>query len=133
MALSLKQQAGELATITTVAAITTSSGETHCSDIATKVRRRCAPTRSPAFVFEHDLTAIHRACRWFGQVKWMRTQGAFFDITDWENTPFTPEDVLSRFDEITDWTDAVFPDDVKVCAAVYSCEWQENKGARCGG
>ena len=50
---------------------------------------------------------------WFGQVKWMRTQGAFFDITDWENHPFTPEDVRDRFDEITDWTDAVFPDDVK--------------------
>jgi multifunctional beta-oxidation protein len=56
---------------------------------------------------------------WFGQVKWMRTQGAFFDIADWENKPFTPEDVLGRFSEITDWTDAVFPDDVKVCTLHY--------------
>ena len=44
----------------------------------------------------------------------MRTQGAFFDIANWKDKPFTPEDVLDRFGEITDWTDAVFPDDVKV-------------------
>lgn len=53
----------------------------------------------------------------------MRTQGAFFDITDWKNKPFTPEDVLNRFEEITDWTDAVFPDDVKVhpCLLLRTC------------
>ena len=35
------------------------------------------------------------------------------DISDWENHPFTMEEVRDRFSEITDWTDAVFPDDVK--------------------
>jgi hypothetical protein len=31
---------------------------------------------------------------WFGQVKWMRTKGAFFDISDWESEPFTAEQLL---------------------------------------
>ena len=64
----------------------------------------------------------------------MRTQGAFFDIANWKDKPFTPEDVLDRFEEITDWTDAVFPDDVKVrlCLPSRTCArvllaWSEPK------
>ena len=50
---------------------------------------------------------------WFGEVKYKRTTGAFFDISDWENKPFTPEEVRDRFVEITDWEESVFPEDVR--------------------
>lgn len=44
---------------------------------------------------------------WVAQVKWKRTQGKYFDV----GTAFGPEQIKQEWNNITDWTDADFPDD----------------------
>merc|ERR1712166_1177451 len=43
------------------------------------------------------------------QVKWKRTEGAYFDL----DTEFGPEDIRDRWAQITDFTNSDFPDDEK--------------------
>jgi NAD(P)-dependent dehydrogenase (short-subunit alcohol dehydrogenase family) len=44
---------------------------------------------------------------WVAQVKWMRTQGHYFDV----DATFGPEEIRDKFANISDWKGADFPDD----------------------
>jgi NAD(P)-dependent dehydrogenase (short-subunit alcohol dehydrogenase family) len=44
---------------------------------------------------------------WVAQVKWMRTQGHYFDV----DGTFGPEEIKAQWSKITDFTGADFPDD----------------------
>jgi multifunctional beta-oxidation protein len=44
---------------------------------------------------------------WVAQVKWLRTQGHYFDV----DATFGPEEIKAEWAKITDWKGADFPDD----------------------